>query len=195
VRTVAHTAGVSPVNGSVEAIIAVDLVGTAFVLEAFGPVMTAGGSGVVIASMAAAMFPPLEPTFDRTLATTPAADLAAYVATEIDQFANPGLAYAIAKQANIARVAAAATSWGERGATINAISPGVISTVMGRDELAGENGEVMRLLIDGSATKRVGTPEDIAAAAEFLLSPSASFVTGTNLLVDGGVCASIRFAG
>jgi NAD(P)-dependent dehydrogenase (short-subunit alcohol dehydrogenase family) len=195
VRAVAHTAGVSPVNSSVEAIIAIDLVGTAWVLEAFAGVMTTGGSGVVIASMAAVMFPPLEPGFDRSLATTPAADLAAYVATELGQFSNPGIAYAIAKQANIARVAAAAAAWGARGATVNAISPGVISTAMGREELAGDNGAVMRMLIEGSATKRVGTSEDIATAAEFLLGPSASFITGTNLLVDGGVCASIRFAG
>jgi NAD(P)-dependent dehydrogenase (short-subunit alcohol dehydrogenase family) len=66
---------------------------------------------------------------------------------------------------------------------------------MGRAELASENGEVMRMLVDGSATRRLGTPEDIAAAAEFLLSPAASFITGTNLLVDGGVCSTIRFGG
>jgi NAD(P)-dependent dehydrogenase (short-subunit alcohol dehydrogenase family) len=195
VRTVIHTAGVSPVNGTVESILAVDLVGTAFVLEAFGEVIAAGGSGVVIASMAAAMFPALEADFDRALATTPAADLGAYATSRLDQFPNPGHAYAFAKQANIARVAAAAKSWGARGATINAISPGVIATAMGRAELASENGEVMRMLVDGSATRRLGTPEDIATAAEFLLSPAASFITGTNLLVDGGVCASIRFGG
>lgn len=195
VRTVAHTAGVSPVNGTVESIIAVDLVGTAYFLEAFGEVIAPAGSAVVIASMAAVMLPPIAADLDRALATTPAAALGEYAHSQLDQFPNPGHAYAVAKQANIARVAAAAKSWGSRGATVNAISPGVISTAMGRAELTSENGAIMRMFVDGSATGRIGTPEDIAATAEFLLSPAASFITGTNVLVDGGVCASLRFGG
>jgi NAD(P)-dependent dehydrogenase (short-subunit alcohol dehydrogenase family) len=186
---------VSPVNGTVDAIIDVDLVGTAHFLEIFGATIAPGGSAVVIASMAAVLFPPMEADFDRALATTPAAALGDYAHSRIEEFPNPGHAYAVAKQANVARVAAAAKTWGARGATVNAISPGVISTAMGRAELASENGEVMRMLVDGSATRRLGTPEDIAAAAEFLLSPAASFITGTNLLVDGGVCSTIRFGG
>ena len=108
------------------------------------------------------------------------------------RFADPGLSYALAKQVNVSQVAVAALRWGARGARVNAISPGVISTAMGRAELAGVSGEIMRIMVDGSATKRLGTPEDIAAAAEFLLGPQSSFVTGTNLLVDGGAVAGVR---
>jgi NAD(P)-dependent dehydrogenase (short-subunit alcohol dehydrogenase family) len=101
------------------------------------------------------------------------------------------MAYPFAKRANQIRVAAAAGAWGERGARINSISPGVISTAMGRLELDSESGALMRAMVENSGLRRLGTPEDIAAATEFLLGPSASFVTGTDLLVDGGVVAAI----
>jgi NAD(P)-dependent dehydrogenase (short-subunit alcohol dehydrogenase family) len=52
----------------------------------------------------------------------------------------------------------------------------------------------MRGWIDASGTGRIGTPDDIAAAAAFLLGPDSSFVTGTDLLVDGGVVAAVRSA-
>ena len=85
-----------------------------------------------------------------------------------------------------------AVRWGERGARINSISPGVISTAMGQLELAGESGTVMRAMVDNSGLRRLGTPEDIAAATEFLLGPASAFITGTDLLVDGGVVAAIK---
>ncbi|UFS60821.1 SDR family oxidoreductase [Subtercola endophyticus] len=88
--------------------------------------------------------------------------------------------------------AAAAAAWGERDARINSISPGIISTPMGRLELAGPGGAGMRAMLDASATKRLGTPEDIANATEFLLDPRSSFITGTDLLVDGGVISALR---
>lgn len=193
VRALVHTAGLSPVQAPVPAILAVDLLGTALVIDAFGAVIADGGSGVAIASMAAELYPAPAADLAHALAVTPAADLLALPALQPDALTDAGTAYALAKQANIVRVAAHSRAWGARGATLNAISPGVISTAMGREELAGENGEIMRMMIAGSPTARVGTPDDIAAAAEFLLSPAASFVTGTNLLVDGGVCAATKF--
>lgn len=192
IRSVAHTAGVSPVDSSVEAILAVDLIGTAWVLEEFGKVIADGGAAVVIASMAAALLPPLDPELDAALARTPAAELDTVLQAERARFSDPGLSYALAKQVNLSQVAATSLSWAARGARVNAISPGVISTAMGRAELAGASGEIMRMMVDGSATKRLGTPEDIAPAAEFLLGPQSSFITGTSLLVDGGVVAGIR---
>jgi NAD(P)-dependent dehydrogenase (short-subunit alcohol dehydrogenase family) len=50
----------------------------------------------------------------------------------------------------------------------------------------------MRDMIGMSGTRRIGTPDDIAAAVEFLVSPAASFITGTDILVDGGVIAAVR---
>jgi NAD(P)-dependent dehydrogenase (short-subunit alcohol dehydrogenase family) len=153
-------------------------------------VVEPGGAGVVIASMAGHLQPALDPAVERQLASTPTDDLLGLEAcSNID---NSQMAYPFAKRANQIRVAAAAGAWGERGARINSISPGVISTVMGRLELASESGAIMRAMVDNSGLRRLGTPEDIAAAAEFLLGPSAAFVTGTDLLVDGGVIAAIQ---
>ena len=110
----------------------------------------------------------------------------------IDTIDDPGWAYVIAKQANLLRVQAASDLWGQRNARINSISPGIISTPMGRSELDSPLGEGMRAMVTASPAKRLGTPEDIAAAAGFLLGPEASFITGTDLLVDGGVVAATQ---
>jgi NAD(P)-dependent dehydrogenase (short-subunit alcohol dehydrogenase family) len=89
-------------------------------------------------------------------------------------------------------VAAAAHTWGLRGARVNSISPGIIATPMAQAELASRAGKPMQAMISASATGRHGTAEDIAAAADFLTGPHATFITGTDLLVDGGVVAAIR---
>jgi NAD(P)-dependent dehydrogenase (short-subunit alcohol dehydrogenase family) len=187
-----HTAGLSPEQATVEAILAVDLQGVAFVLDEFATVIDSHGAGVVIASMAGHLNSPIDPQDEFQLATLPAEALLSLPTSALERFNSTQEAYGYAKRANQLRVAAAANAWGARGARINSISPGVISTAMGRQELAGESGRLMRLMIDGSATKRLGTPDDIAAAADFLLSPAASFITGTDLLVDGGVTAAVR---
>ena len=192
VMQVAHTAGLSPTQASVAAILAVDLVGVAQSLDAFGEVIAPGGAGVVIASMAGQTAPPLAPEQEHALAATPTAGLAALDFASEPAVADPGQAYGLAKRANQLRVAAASVAWGKRGARINSISPGIISTPMGQQELAGESGGFMRAMIAASGTGRIGTPEDIAAAAGFLLSPDATFITGTDLLVDGGVIAALR---
>jgi NAD(P)-dependent dehydrogenase (short-subunit alcohol dehydrogenase family) len=189
VTAVAHTAGLSPVQASVEAILRVDLLGTALVLDAFERVIAPGGAGVVIASMAGTMGS-FDADLESRLATTRTEELLALPELAPEQVADPGMAYVLAKRANQLRVRAASVAWGRRGARINSISPGVIATPMGVAELDGPSGEVMRSLMAGSGTGRIGTPEDIAAAADFLLGRDASFVTGTDLLVDGGVVGS-----
>jgi len=185
-----HTAGVSPVQASVEAIMRVDLVGTALMLDAFGGVITTGGAGVFITSMAGTMTS-LDPAFEVRLATTPTDQLPNLAELGPDRVTDSGTAYGIAKRANQLRVRAASVAWGLRGARVNSISPGVIATAMGAAELDGPHGEIMRAMIAGSGTGRIGTPEDIAGAVAFLLGRDASFVTGTDLLVDSGVVASL----
>ncbi|MFD4555672.1 SDR family oxidoreductase [Streptomyces sp. NPDC058469] len=192
VTQVVHTAGLSPVQASVEAILAVDLLGVALVLDAFAPVIAPGGAGVVIASMAGHLASPLPPEQERALATTPSGQLLQLPFLAPDMVTDAATAYSISKRANHLRVMAASTEWGQRGARVNSVSPGVISTAMGQAELAGPAGEIMRALIDMSGTKRLGTPGDIAGATAFLLGPEATFITGTDLTVDGGVVAAVR---
>ena len=105
---------------------------------------------------------------------------------------NSGAAYAISKQANQLRVQAAAVTWGDRGARVTSISPGIILTPLARDEMSGPGAEGYQKMISTSAAGRVGTADEVATAAAFLLGPEAGFITGTDLLMDGGVIAALR---
>jgi NAD(P)-dependent dehydrogenase (short-subunit alcohol dehydrogenase family) len=185
-----HTAGLSPMQASAEAILRVDLYGVAAVLESFGELIAPDGAGVVIASMSGHLIGELPADQQKDLATVPADQLLAL--PFLDRFTHPGYAYSIAKYANRLRVAAESLRWARRRARLNSISPGIIATPQGRDELASENGVTMRAMIDASGAKRVGTPFDIANAVAFLLGPESSFITGTDLLVDGGVMAAAK---
>jgi NAD(P)-dependent dehydrogenase (short-subunit alcohol dehydrogenase family) len=189
---VAHTAGLSPVQAPADAILKVDLLGVAIVLDVFEAVVSPGSAGVVIASMAGSMGSPLSPAEELALANTPVEELLGLPFLGPDRIDNPGTAYSVAKRANQVRVQSASTLWGARGARINSISPGIISTRMGQEELATTNGEFMRMMIGLSGTGRIGTTTDIADAAAFLLGRNSSFITGTDLLVDGGVVGAIR---
>lgn len=191
VTQVAHTAGLSPVQAPTTAILNVDLLGVANALDAFADVIAPGAAGLVISSMAGHGPTGLTPEQERALAATPTGELLALPFLAPDALADPGAAYSIAKRANHLRVQAAAATWGERGGRVNSISPGVISTPMGQEELSGPNGEQMRMVVGMSAAKRFGTPDDIATAADFLLGPGSSFITGTDLLIDGGVTAFV----
>jgi NAD(P)-dependent dehydrogenase (short-subunit alcohol dehydrogenase family) len=187
---VVHTAGLSPAQATRDDIFRVDLYGVALVLEAFGEIIAPDGAGVVIASMSGHMIPDVPPDQQKDLATAPVDELLTLPA--VQEVTHPGLAYALAKQANRFRVRAESINWGRRGARLNSISPGIISTPQGRFELDSEHGEHMRAWIDASGTHRVGTPFDIANAVAFLLSRESSFITGTDLLVDGGVVGAIK---
>ena len=193
VTAIVHTAGVSPVQASVDAIMRVDLLGTALMLDAFGEVITRGGAGVFVSSMAGTMAS-LDPDFEVRLATTPTNQLLELAELSAGAILDSGSAYAIAKRANQMRVRAASLAWGQRGARVNSISPGIISTPMGAAELDGPHGQIMRAMVAASGTGRIGTPEDIAGAVDFLIGPDAGFITGTDLLVDGGVIASLLTA-
>ena len=194
VTRLVSTAGISPAQGSIDEILSVNVYGTAYVLEIFADVITPGGAGVVIASNAGYLFSDsLSADELLTLATVPAAELSTLQSASPARFSDRAIAYGFAKHICRLRVqAAAAGRWGERGARINSISPGVISTPMGRAELIGGNQTLVQGLIDGSPAKRIGTPEEIANVVEFLLGPAASFITGADILVDGGAVAAIK---
>lgn len=191
VRRLAHTAGLSPVQAPAEAVLRVDLFGVAYVLEAFEPVMAPGGAAVVIASMAGTNSAAgLTPEEEVELACAPARDLPTSAVVVAHGLAHGNEAYGFAKRANQLRVKGASIAWGRRNVRLNSISPGIISTPMAIAELEGPSGTMMRTLIEGSSLGREGTPDDIAAAADFLLGPMSAFVTGTDLLVDGGAVAA-----
>ena len=190
IRCVVHTAGVSPVQATSRQIVDVDVIGTARVLDAFEAHVRPGTVAVCIASMAGTMTQ-LDAETLQLLAATPTDELHALAVLDPATM-EPGIAYGVAKRANHVRVEAASIAWGRRGGRVVSISPGVIATPMGQQELAGPYGDGMRSMIEMSACGRLGTPGDIAAAVEFLVSPAASFITGTDLLVDGGVIAAVR---
>jgi NAD(P)-dependent dehydrogenase (short-subunit alcohol dehydrogenase family) len=195
VTQLVHTAGLSPAQASAEAVLSVDLLGVALVLDAFGKVIAPGGAGVVVASMAGYLFPAFTAEQERALAQTPAHELLTLPYVSPGIVTDSGLAYGLAKRANHIRVQAASVAWGRRSARVNSISPGCIATPMGHLELASPIGEGIRGMVAMSATGRLGTPDEIAVAAAFLLGPDAAFITGIDLLVDGGVVAALQSGG
>lgn len=181
----------SPAQSTPEAIAKVDLVGTAHVLEAFGDVVAPGGSGVGISSRAGHMSPPLPAEQNEDLERTPASKLDRLECLQPDIITNSGVAYAIAKRADTLRVQAASVEWGDRGGRLDSLGPGIIMTPLAHDELNSAAGEAYQRMIKASASGRVGTPDEIGAAAAFLMSEEGSFITGADLLIDGGVIAAI----
>lgn len=192
VMQVVNTAGLSPNMAPVDKLLAVDLYGSAVVFEEFGKVIAAGGAGLIISSMAGHMMRQLPEEHERQLAETPADDLLALPCLQPDAIPNTLVAYMVAKRANFLRVQAEAIRWGERGARVNAISPGIIVTPLAAHELQSEIGDMYRAMVDASPAKRMAPPDEIAIAASFLLGPDAGFVTGSDLLIDGGVIAAMR---
>ena len=185
-----HAAGVSPSQASPATILKVDLYGTALVLEEFGNVISRGGSGVVIASQSGHRLPPLTVEQNKALATTPVEELLGLPFLQPDQVANSLHAYQLAKRGNSLRVMAEAVRWGKRGARINAISTGIIITPLAKDELTGPRGEGYRRMIQVSAAGRAGTPDEIGNVGALLMGPDGGFITGSDILMDGGVTAA-----
>lgn len=185
-----HAAGVSPSQASPATILKVDLYGTALVLEEFGNIMAPGGAGVVIASQSGHRLPPLTVEQNKALATTPADDLLSLPFLQPGQVTDSLHAYQIAKRGNSLRVMAEAVRWGKRGARINTISPGIIITPLAKDELTGPRGEGYRRMIEASAAGRAGTPDEVGAVGALLLGPDGGFITGSDILMDGGVTAA-----
>jgi NAD(P)-dependent dehydrogenase (short-subunit alcohol dehydrogenase family) len=188
-RTLVHTAGLSPTQATGARVLEVDMLGTDHVLNAFLDVVGAGTVAVCIASMAGSMADlPRELERAVTAATTDGL-MNALGDLDLSDF---GATYSVAKRVNQLRVEQAAVTWGARGGRVVSISPGIISTPMGRQELEEGSSEQMQGMLDISPVPRIGTAEDIAAAAEWLASPAASFVSGCDLRVDGGVTAAVR---
>jgi NAD(P)-dependent dehydrogenase (short-subunit alcohol dehydrogenase family) len=185
-----HSAGVSPSQASPAVILRVDLYGTALVLEEFGNTIARGGAGVVIASQSGHRLPPLTVDQNKALATTPVEDLLRLPFLQSDHVTDSLHAYQISKRGNSLRVMAEAVRWAKRGARVNTISPGIIMTPLAKDELNGPRGEGYRRMIALSAAGRAGTPDEVGAVAALLMGPDGGFITGSDILMDGGVTAA-----
>jgi NAD(P)-dependent dehydrogenase (short-subunit alcohol dehydrogenase family) len=185
-----HAAGVSPSQASPETILAVDLYGTAVVLEEFGNIIVRGGAGVVIASQSGHRLGALTAEQNAALATTSAEELLTPPMLQPDQVPDSLHAYQLAKRGNALRVMAEAVRWGKRGPRINTISPGIIITPLAKDELSGPRGEGYRRMIELSPAGRAGTPDEVETVGALLMGPDGAFITGSDFLMDGGVTAS-----
>ncbi|MBR0558479.1 SDR family oxidoreductase [Neokomagataea anthophila] len=190
---VIHAAGVSPSQASPSTILDVDLYGTALVLELFGNVIAPYGSGVVIASQSGHRLGALTAEQDKALATTPTEDLLNLPLLQPDQVSDSLHAYQLSKRANALRVRAESVRWSQRKARINTISPGIIITPLANDELSGERGAGYRRMIDLSPVGRAGTPDEVATVGALLMGPAGAFITGSDILMDGGVTASFFY--
>jgi len=193
VAGVIHAAGVSPSQASPATILAVDLYGTAVVLEEFGEVIAQGGAGVVIASQSGHRLGALTAAEDAALATTPADELLALPMLQPDNVKDSLHAYQLSKRGNSLRVMAEAVRWGKRGARVNTISPGIIFTPLAMDELTGPRGEGYRRMIALCPVGRGGTPDEVGTVGALLMGPEGGFITGSDILMDGGVTAAYRF--
>jgi len=186
-------AGVSPSQAPIDVILAVDLYGTALLLDLFGAVMARGGSGVVISSQSGHRLGPLSTEQSNALATTPVEELLSLPFLRPGEVKDTLHAYQLSKRGNVLRVMAEAVRWGERGARVNSISPGIIITPLANDELRGPRGEGYRKMIESSVAKRAGTPDEVGSVAALLMGPDGAFITGSDILMDGGVTATYWF--
>lgn len=185
-----NAAGVSPSQASIETILKVDLYGTAVLLEEVGKVIKPGGVGVTISSQSDHRMPALTPEEDEQLATTPTEQLLSLDILQPQNIRDTLHAYQMAKRCNVKRVMAEAVKWGERGARVNSISPGIIVTPLALDEFNGPRGDFYKNMFAKCPAGRPGTADEVANVAELLMSSKGAFITGSDFLIDGGATAS-----
>ncbi len=185
-----NAAGFSPSQAPIEAILKVDLYGTAVLLEEVGKVIKAGGVGVTISSQSGHRMPALSAEADEQLACTPTEELLDLEILKLENIKDTLHAYQMAKRCNEKRVMAEAVKWGEKGARINSISPGIIVTPLAIDEFNGSRGDFYKNMFAKCPAGRPGTADEVANVAELLMGDKGAFITGADFLIDGGATAS-----
>jgi len=182
-----HVAGLSPSLADYATIMRVNLLGVAQVAAALLPHAVKGSAAVLIASLAAHSFRPSDEA-QAVLRDPLAPDLAERLAALLGDQATPAMAYTHSKFGMLMYARRQAPAWGARGARIVTLSPGLIATPQGELEFRNEGKQRM---FAASPLRREGTMQEIADAVEFLVSPRASFISGTDLLVDGGLAGAL----
>lgn len=185
-----NAAGVSPSQASIETILKVDLYGTAVLLEEVRKVIKKGGVGVTISSQSGHRMPQLSPVEDELLACTPTEELLSLEILQPENIKDTLHAYQMAKRCNEKRVMYEAVKWGEKGARINSISPGIVVTPLAIDEFNGPRGDFYKTMFAKCPAGRPGTADEVANIAELLMSEKGAFITGADFLCDGGATAS-----
>ena len=193
IKYLVNGAGVSPSQAPIEAILKVDLYGTAVLLEEVGKVIARGGAGVTISSQSGWRMPQLTAEQDRQLATTPTEELQSLEILKPENIRDTLHAYQMAKRCNEKRVMFESVRWGERGARINDIAPGIIVTPLAIDEFNGPRGDFYKNMFAKCPAGRPGTADEMANIAELLLSDAGAFITGSTFLADGGATASYYY--
>lgn len=188
IKYMVNAAGVSPSQASVEEILRVDLYGTSVLLEEFGKVIAEGGSGVIISSQSGHRLPALPQEQNDALAMSSVEEL--LTLPFIRSISDTLKAYQYSKRCNVLRVMYEACRWGKRGATINSISPGIIITPLANDELHGPRAKGYLDMIAGMPARRAGTPDEVGDLAEYLMSSHGRFISGADILIDGGCTSS-----
>ena len=193
IKYLINGAGVSPSQAPIEAILKVDLYGTAVLLEEVGKVIAKGGAVVTISSQSGWRMPQLTPEQDRQLAMTPTEELLKLDILQPENIRDTLHAYQLAKRCNEKRVMYECIRWGERGARLNDIAPGIIVTPLAIDEFNGPRGDFYKNMFAKCPAGRPGTADEMANIAELLMSDAGAFITGSTFLADGGATASYYY--
>ncbi|BDR56809.1 SDR family oxidoreductase [Xylocopilactobacillus apis] len=193
ISTLVNGAGLSPSQASIEAILKVDLYGTAVLLEEVGKVIAENGVGVTITSQSGHRMPALTPDEDRLLALTPTEELLDLDLLKPENVKDTLHAYQLAKRCNEKRVMAEALNWAKRGARLNAIAPGIIVTPLALDEFNGIRGDFYKEMFAKSPAGRPGIADEVANVAQLLMTSAGAFITGSTFLIDGGATANFYY--
>lgn len=193
IKMLVNGAGVSPSQAPIEAILKVDLYGTAVLLEEVGKVIAEGGVGVTISSQSGWRMPQLTAEEDAALATTPTGELLQLEMLQPENIKDTLHAYQMAKRCNEKRVMAQSVEWGKRGARLNDIAPGIIVTPLAVDEFNGPRGDFYKNMFAKCPSGRPGTADEVANVAELLMSEKGAFITGSTFLIDGGATSSYYY--
>jgi NAD(P)-dependent dehydrogenase (short-subunit alcohol dehydrogenase family) len=196
-RSLVHTAGISPKMATGRRVLEVDLLGTARVLDGLLPLVRQGTVGVCVGSIAgySDLAQEVDSCLEDPLAPGCLEEVEKRLATSLDGETG----YVLAKRGVMRLCERLAAAWGKRGGRLISVAPGLIDTEMGRLEM--QDTELMTAMVDITPVKRPGTgplpgrPADIANLAAFLCSEQASFISGCDVRIDGGLVGAGRHMG